>query len=249
MLTDTELWHRIEGLDLDNSGDEFPFSARLARDRDWSSEKTRAAIEEYKRFIYLSCIATSPLAPSKVVGQVWHGHILDTRSYWTGLCEGVLGRPIHRDPTEAGAARAYHVLDLYAATRSLYEREFDCAPPVEFWPLVSERSVAATDPRAADRGSCWIAPEPSGLGSILWCSAAALLALLASCGDLAAAVQADMAGGGSRWLMLLLAGSVAVVRILVRGRRRATRDDPGRHRRAGAYRRRYNGDGYWGCEG
>ena len=248
MLTNSELWQRIDGFDLDNSG-EFPFSARLARDRDWSPEKARAAIEEYKKFIYLSCVATLPLAPSAVVGQVWHCHILDTRSYWTGLCERVLGRPIHHDPSEGGAARAYHVLDLYAEARSLYEREFGCAPPVEFWPLVSEGSVTAADPRAADRRSCWIAPQPSGLGSILWCSAAALLALVAGCGDVAAAVQADMASGGSRGLMLLLAGFVALVRIFVRGLRRTTLDDSGRGRRADAYRRGYNGDGYWGCEG
>jgi hypothetical protein len=249
VLSNSDLWQRIQGFEIDNPNDTFPFSARLARDGDWSPEKARVAIEEYKRFIYLSCVAAAPLAPPKAVSQVWHCHILDTRSYWTDLCEGVLGRPIHHDPAERSAARAYHPLDLYAEARSLYEREFGCTPPVEFWPPVCERSVAAADPRADDRGS-WIAPEPSGLGSILWCSAAALLVLLASCGDAAAAVQADTAGGGSRGLMLLLAAVVALARIFVRGLRRTRRDGPGGHRGAGgAYRRGCNGDGYWGCEG
>jgi hypothetical protein len=247
VLSNSDLWQRIQGFGIDNPNDAFPFSARLVRDTGWSPEKARAAIEEYKKFIYLSCVATAPLAPPKAVGQVWHYHILDTRSYWTDLCEDVLGRPIHHDPTEPAATQAYHPLDPYAEARSLYEREFGCAPPVEFWPPLCERSVVAADAPADNRGS-WLAPEPSGLGSILWCSAAALLVLLASCGD-AAAVQADTAGGASRGMMLLLAAVVALARIFVRGLRRTTREAPGGHRGAGAYRRRCNGDGYWGCEG
>src|SRR5262245_4644050 len=129
MLTNSKLWERIGGFEIDNSGAESPFSARLAREQGWSPERTQAAIDEYKRFIYLTCIAASPLTPSEVVDQVWHFHLLYTRSYWTDLCEGVLGRPLHHEPSKGGGAPAYHFLDLYANTRSLYESEFDCTPP------------------------------------------------------------------------------------------------------------------------
>lgn len=180
MPTNSKLWQRIQAFDIDSSGDEFPFSARLARANGWPRDKARGAIEEYKRFLYLLCVGSSRLAPSEVVDRVWQLHLVDTRSYWTDFCEGVLGRPIHHE--SIGGARGYHVLDHYADTRSSYEDEFECTPPAEFWPLVSEHFTAAPKLQETGPKSCWIVPESSGLGSILWSVAAALLAVLANTG-------------------------------------------------------------------
>src|SRR5262245_60195524 len=168
MPTNSKLWQRIADFEIDNSGHEVPLSARLARANGWSPEKSRAAIEEYKKFIYLVCVAPSPLTPSEVVDQVWHLHLVDTRSYWTDLCEGVLGRPIHPEPITGGTGRTYHILDHYADARSLYASEFECSPPAEFWPPVSERFAAAPRGEAADRNSRRVFPAQSGYGSILW---------------------------------------------------------------------------------
>jgi hypothetical protein len=258
VLSNSDLWQRIQGFEIDNPNDELPFTSRLACEYGWSHEKARDAIGEYKKFIYLICVSASPLTPSEVVDQVWHCHVLDTRSYWTGLCEGVLGRPIHHDPTEGGGARTYHVLDQYAETRSVYESEFGRTPPAEFWPFVTERFAATPVRQETARTSGWIAPKPSGYGSILWCSSAALLALSVSSEDVAAAVQPDTLSSSSPGpmlvlagvvgLMLVLTGAVGLSRLIGRGLRR-TPEGADRDRSAGARRRGYSGDPYWGCSG
>jgi hypothetical protein len=248
VLSNSDLWQRIQGFEIDNPNDDVPFSSRLVRECGWSHEKARGAIGEYKKFIYLICVSASPLTPSEVVDQVWHLHRADTRSYGSQFCEGVVGRPIRRDPTEDGGARTYHVLDQYAETRSVYESEFECRPPTEFWPPVSERFAATSSRQEIVRTSGWIAPQPSGYGSILWCSAAAAFAVIASSEDVSAAVQPDTLSGSSLGpmlvlaavgLMLLLAGAVGLSRLIGRGLRRTP---------AGAGKDR-SGDPYWGCSG
>ena len=221
MLTNSKLWQGIEAFDLDRRGDENSFSARLARENSWSSEKARAAIAEYKRFIYLVCVAPAPLAPPEAVDQVWRLHLADTRSYWTDLCEGTLGRPIHHDLTDG--PRAYHMLDAYAHARLLYAMEFDCAPPAEFWPLVSERFAAALGPIEPDAARCWVAPSPSGLGSILWCAVAALCAVIAGTEHAAAADPAGAIHSGSIVPLLVPAGAVALTWLVARGAGRCRR--------------------------
>jgi hypothetical protein len=249
MPTNSKLWQRIEAFDIDRHGDEISFSARLVRANGCSPAKARAAIEEYKRFVYLICVADSPLAPSEIVDQVWQLHLADTRSTWADFCEGVLGRPIHNEPTEGEGARTYHLLDRYAATRSLYLEEFACEPPAEFWPPVSERFAAAPSRQEIARNSGWIAPALSGYGSILWCIGAALLVVTASCDDLAAAAQPATASSGSLGPMLVIAAVVALARLVVRGLRRTPPEDAGKGRSAGGYGRGNSGAGYWGCEG
>lgn len=221
MLTDSTLWQRIEGFDIDDPADEFPFSTRLARANGWSDEKARAAVGEYKRFIYLICVATSPLIPSEVVDQVWRLHLVDTQSYWTALCEGVLGRAVHHGPSKGGRVATYHVLDPYAEARTLYADEFDDAPPAEFWPLVSERFVTARDSRDAEGSDGWIVPQLSGFGSILWCAAAALLAVMTSAADVVAADDAEAVRNGSLAPMLTFAGTFLLAWLAMRGFRRS----------------------------
>jgi len=247
MPTNSKLWQRIEAFDIDRRGDENSFSLQLARANGWSSPKARAAIKEYKRFVYLVCVADSPLAPSEIVDRVWRLHLADTRSSWADFCEGVLGRPIDTEPTEGDAARTYHLLDRYAATRALYVEEFAPEPPAEFWPPVSERFAAAPSRQEFVRNSGWIAPAPSGYGSILWCVGAALLTVTASCENLAAAVQPATVSSDSLGPMLLVAAVVPLARLVVRGLRRTPHDMRSR-RSAGAHGRDYS-SGYWGCSG
>jgi len=226
MLTDSKLWQRIEGFEIDDPADEFPFSARLARANGWTTDKARAAVGEYKRFIYLICVARSPLIPPEAVEQVWRLHLVDTRSYWADFCDGVLGRAVHHGPSEGGRA-AYHVLDPYADARSLYADEFDCAPPAEFWPLVSERFVAARHGGDAARRGGWIAPKLSGFGSILWCAGAALLAVVTGASDLAAADAAVAVGNGSFAPMLMFLSTLLLAWLAMRSMRRSQTHDAG----------------------
>jgi len=214
MPSNSELWQRIEGFEIDDTNEELPFSSRLARENGWSHEKARNAIGEYKKFIYLVCVSASPLMPPEVVDQVWHLHRADTRSYWNEFCEHVVGRPIRHEPTEGGGARSYHILDQYAEARSLYEGEFECKPPAEFWPPVSERFPTAPSRQGMVGTSGWIVPKPSGYGSILWCVGVSLFAIITSGEDLAAAVQPDTASRSSFGPMLVLVGVVALARLI-----------------------------------
>ncbi len=231
MLTNSTLWQRIEGFEIDDSADEIPFSARLCANG-WPIEKARAAIAEYKKFIYLLCIAGSPLIPSEIVDQVWQLHLVDTRSYWTDFCDGVLARPIHRGPAKSGRGAAYHLLDQYADARAVYADEFECAPPAAFWPPVSERFVLQRPGQETDRGSLWIGPKLSGFGSVLWCAAAALLLVMTSSAELAAAEQTAVVHNASMTPMLAFLGVGAFAWLAMRGLRRSQRHDAGEGRLA-----------------
>jgi hypothetical protein len=144
-LSNRKLWQRIRAFEFEGGDGELPFSARLGRENGWTHARTAVAIEEYKKFIYLICVSDRPLAPSEAVDQVWHLHLIYTRSYWTSFCAGVLGRPVHHDPATGRQARA--VADQYAQTRALYEREFGYAPPAGVWPSASEPSDEAPSTR------------------------------------------------------------------------------------------------------
>src|SRR5688572_15833014 len=55
-----------------------------------------AAMEEYRRFMYLVATGMEHVAPSRVVDAVWHAHILRTRDY-DAFCREVVGRFVHHD--------------------------------------------------------------------------------------------------------------------------------------------------------
>jgi hypothetical protein len=101
-VTDLPLWKRIENFEIDEVGIELPFSKRLARENSWPSEFALRVIEEYKKFIYLTSISEGPVTPSDEVDQAWHLHLTYTQSYWDQLCDNVLGRRLHHNPTKGG---------------------------------------------------------------------------------------------------------------------------------------------------
>src|SRR5262249_50370448 len=105
----------------------------------------------------LLCVSDSPLTPSEMVDQVWHLHLVYTRSYWTAFCDGVLGRPLHHEPTRGGEAQAGLFKDQYALTLARYEAEFGGAPAAEFWP--SHPFDALPSQRWVDRRAHWIVPK------------------------------------------------------------------------------------------
>jgi hypothetical protein len=181
MPTNTDLWQRIQAFEPDDPADEYPFSARLARGNHWSLEEALGAIEEYKRFIYLICVSPLPLTPSEAVDQVWHLHLLYTRSYWTDLCEGVLGRAMHHEPTKGGREQRLKFEEQYAQTLSLYADEFGSEPPVAFWPLAP--FVSMPSQHWVDRRDHWILPKRA-CRWLLAGGTVALMVLLASCESL-----------------------------------------------------------------
>ena len=92
----------VEEFSLDEPGAPYSFSARLARENRWSVGYARRVIEEYKRFALLAVASEHQVTPSEQVDQAWHLHLTYTESYWERFCGGVLGRPLHHQPTRGG---------------------------------------------------------------------------------------------------------------------------------------------------
>jgi len=129
-----QLWDKIEGFELDDPDSSLTFSERLARENGWGLEYSLRCIEEYKKFMFLICIASHPLTPSDQVDQVWHLHLLYTHSYWIEFCQNTLGKQIHHGPTKGGKHEQDKFTDWYAKTKELYKEIFKNNPPDDIWP-------------------------------------------------------------------------------------------------------------------
>ena len=111
----------------------YPFAARLAWENGWSRRLADRAIEEYRRFMFLAIVAGHPVTPSDQVDQVWHLHLLYTRSYWDRFCGEVLGRPLHHGPTKGGTQESSKFALWYERTLASYRAVFG-EPPTDLWP-------------------------------------------------------------------------------------------------------------------
>lgn len=129
---------RIEAFSFDDEEAVFPFAARLARENDWSPTYTERVIEEYRRFMFLAVVAGHPVTPSDQVDQVWHLHLLYTRSYWDRFCADVLGKRVHHGPTKGGPEEGHKFEQWYDTTLDSYRSIFG-APPPDIWPLAAIR--------------------------------------------------------------------------------------------------------------
>ncbi len=174
------LWSKIQAFQIDDPTARFPFSQRLARENRWPHSRALRAIEEYKRFVFLGCMAGHPVSPSEDVDQVWHLHLAYTKSYWKDFCGDVLGRPFHHHPTKGGADESAKFEDWHARTRASYQRLFAESPPPDFWPP----HAAHHDLKWVDTGSNWVIPKPRW-ASMARAALLLLLLLAVGCGQLA----------------------------------------------------------------
>ncbi len=134
MTTDQKcLWNQIEQFSLDEAGSALPFSRRLARENRWTAAQAERAIAEYKRFIFLGCVAGHPVSPSEDVDQVWHLHLVYSKSYWKEFCGEILKRPFHHEPTKGGGSESAKFEDWYAKTLASYRQFFGEEPPRDIW--------------------------------------------------------------------------------------------------------------------
>lgn len=136
---DPSLWQRLLDFEIDDPSASFSFTDRLARENGWTLQKSLRAVFEYKRFLYLVCCTGQSLTPSDEIDQVWHLHLLYTRSYWLELCPIVLKRELHHGPTKGGAHERLRYRDQYALTLHLYQRAFGAKAPDDLWPPVHKR--------------------------------------------------------------------------------------------------------------
>jgi hypothetical protein len=157
-------WNRIKNFEMDDPRFTFTFTDRLARENGWRIEYALEAITEYKKFMFLLCLADQPLTPSDAVDQVWHLHLLYTESYWIDFCDNVLHRKVHHGPTKGGESEKNKFDDWYGKTLILYESIFSTKPPADVWPDSKTRFRDIHFMRINIRKN-WIIPKPSFLNS------------------------------------------------------------------------------------
>ena len=149
------LFNRIVDFPLDD-GRLGAFSSRLRRDQGWSPHFTQRAIEEYRKFLWIAATSGQEVTPSKVVDEVWHLHILHTRSYFDDLCCDALGRVLHHNPGDGSPADA-RFTHQYTATLALYQTAFG-SPPVDIWPRPE-----TVERRKTSLSRFWLAYGPAAL--------------------------------------------------------------------------------------
>jgi hypothetical protein len=130
---DLDLLRRIEAHRFDPADATQSFEDRLAGENGWPIAFARRAIAEYRRFAFLYASSGRPVAPSDVVDQVWHLHLLYTRNYWDVFCGQVLGRPLHHEPAAGVTGERPRLNDWYADTLARYREHFG-EPPTDIWP-------------------------------------------------------------------------------------------------------------------
>jgi len=210
MLTNAELWTKLEAFELDDPHAAFQFTDRLARENGWSKHFANRATTEYKKFVYIAAVSRTAVTPSDIVDQVWHLHLTFTRSYWDGMCIGVLGKPLHHGPTKGGANEDTKYRSQYEATRALYRAEFGTQPPTEFWPPEEARFASAPHQRWVDTRTHVVFRKPKL--SALWAGGAlALTGAVAATGTAAADAETD-AGKTTAYLVM---GGVAAAAMLL----------------------------------
>jgi len=155
----TQLWEKICSFELDDPAAAFTFTDRLARENGWPFDYALRAVREYKKFIFLLCVADHPLTPSDQIDQVWHLHLLYTQSYWIDLCQQILERPIHHGPTRGGTAERDKFTDWYLRTKEFYYQVFAELPPADLWPD-SKTRFREVNFRRINTDSHWIIPKP-----------------------------------------------------------------------------------------
>ena len=137
---DTPLWQALADMRIEREGAVATFARRLGRKQGWGKRHTYSVIEEYRRFLYLAATGDRPVTPSDDVDAAWHLHLTYTRHYWDELCGRILGKSLHHDPTEGGAAQQAHFRDQYAATLARYEIVFGEPAPPGVWPAPGSAS-------------------------------------------------------------------------------------------------------------
>ncbi|MGD1318653.1 glycine-rich domain-containing protein [Chryseobacterium sp. 2R14A] len=141
VLRNENLWERIQSFSLDSENVAFPFSKKLAKEENWTSDFTAKAIEEYKKFVYLCCILPNGASPSEIVDKVWHMHLIYTQNYWEEFCPNVLQQKLHHHPSNGGLSENEKHKNWFQETIRNYEEIFKQKVPIEIWFNKKEKPI------------------------------------------------------------------------------------------------------------
>ena len=152
-----EIWDKIQSFEIDDPDSSFSFTNRLVRENSWSLEYALRTILEYKKFLFLITISSFPQTPSDQIDQVWHLHLLYTKSYWIDLCKNTIHKDIHHGPTK-GSEENVLFKDQYLKTLQFYELVFNEQPPNDIWIDVENRFKSVWFTRV-NRHKNWVIPK------------------------------------------------------------------------------------------
>ncbi len=158
--TQAQLYAKILAFEFDEPGACRTFSSRLAEEHGWSEEFAARAIFEYRRFLFMAMVAGHVVCPSEEVDEVWHLHLIYSRSYWQRLCGEVLERPLHHDPSRGGQNEFAKHSTMYAETLASYRRIFGEEPPGDVWPTGARRFALRSKQHAVDAERYWLIRKP-----------------------------------------------------------------------------------------
>jgi hypothetical protein len=139
IITDENLWNRIQSFSLDQPNVDFPFSKKLAKEENWTEDFTKKAIEEYKKFVYLCCILPNGASPSEIVDKVWHLHLVYTQNYWEEFCTNILKQKLHHQPSNGGSTEKIKHKNWFPETLKYYEEVFNEKAPDDIWLTKKEK--------------------------------------------------------------------------------------------------------------
>jgi hypothetical protein len=138
-LPSPTLYKELMNFSFSEIEDECTFQQRLEVENAWSATFAKQVIFEYKHFLFLAATCSHPVTPSEEVDQVWHLHLLYSRSYWDDLCSSILKFPLHHVPTKGGKSEQRKFIQWYRKTLQSYEETFDKKPSAIIWPSVEVR--------------------------------------------------------------------------------------------------------------
>lgn len=213
-MTDPALYEKILAFELDEAGSALTFTKRLARENGWSLEFAGRVVLEYRRFVYLAMVSPQPVTPSDEVDQAWHLHMLYTESYWSGLCEGVLGRELSHGPTKGGQSEGAKFTDWYGKTKELYRAEFGEEAPADVWPPSEVRFGLAPHFVRVNTAENFVVSK-SVVRRYGLVGAAALLVLVAGCSSAIADASPGLDIALFFLVMILVVGVVVYVLIMI----------------------------------
>lgn len=165
-IREPELYRRLLTLDVDRGkAPRLRFVDRLAKENGWTEAFAAQVLHEYRRFLHLAAVGTTPVTPSKEVDACWHLHLTYTESYWKDLCGDVLGRPLHHTPTEGGDEEHHRYVAQYRRTLATYADTFGTPAPENVWP--SEAETFGPSPRLIWKPkNYWVWRKPRALARI-----------------------------------------------------------------------------------
>lgn len=138
-MIDQVLWDKIKFFTVDEGTPELGFIGRLSRDNNWSIAFSEQVYTEYLKFIYLMAVSDQHCTPSDEVDQVWHLHLCYSQSYWTDLCENLIGKKLHHGPTRGGSKESRRYQQQYEYTVKLLNQEFGKSRDENIWPQTAKR--------------------------------------------------------------------------------------------------------------